>query len=65
MSVMRSMTLTSLLLVYASVAYPAGRTRGRALIFGGGGPVGEAWESGAIVCLAEKGVDLSRTDRII
>jgi hypothetical protein len=65
MSVMRSMTLTSLLLVYASVAYPAGRACGRALIFGGGGPVGEAWESGVIAGLAEKGVDLSRADRII
>ena len=65
MSVMRSMTLTSLLLVYASVAYPASRAHGIALIFGGGGPVGEAWESGVIAGLAEKGVDLSRVDRII
>jgi hypothetical protein len=59
MSVMRSMTLTSLLLVYASVAYPAGRVHGRALIFGGGVSVGEAWESGVIAGLAEKGVALS------
>jgi NTE family protein len=65
MSMMRSMTLTSLLLVYVSVAYPAGRAHGRALIFGGGGPVGEVWESGVIAGLAEKGVDLSRADRII
>jgi NTE family protein len=62
---MRSITLTSLLLVYASVAYPAGRTRGRALILGGGGPVGETWESGVIAGLAQKGIDLSRADRII
>jgi len=65
MSMMRSMALTSLLLVYAQVAYPAGRACGRALIFGGGGPVGEAWESGVIAGLAEKGLDLSQADRII
>ena len=65
MYMMRSMTLTSLLLVYASVSYPASRACGRALIFGGGGPVGEAWESGVVAGLAEKGLDLSQADRII
>lgn len=29
------------------------------------GPVGEAWESGVIAGLAEKGLDLSQADRII
>ncbi len=37
----------------------------RALILGGGGPVGEAWESGVIVGLMEKGIDLSRADLIV
>jgi NTE family protein len=41
------------------------RTMDRALILGGGGPVGEAWESGVIVGLMEKGVDLSRADLIV
>lgn len=38
--------------------------KNRALVLGGGGPVGEAWESGVIAGLAEKGVDLSRTDLV-
>lgn len=37
----------------------------RALVLGGGGPVGIAWESGLIAGLAEKGVDLSAADYII
>jgi NTE family protein len=60
-----SVALTLLLLVYASVAHGAGEAPVHALILGGGGPVGEAWESGVVAGLAEKGVDLSRTDRII
>jgi NTE family protein len=40
-------------------------TQGRVLILGGGGPIGEAWESGIIVGLADKGVELSKADRII
>jgi len=59
------MILALLLLVHAPVVHSAGEARVRAVILGGGGPVGEAWESGVIVGLAEKGVDLSRTDRII
>ena len=59
------MTLTSLLLVRASVTGAAGAAPGRALILGGGGPVGEAWESGVIAGLAEEGVNLSWADRII
>lgn len=41
------------------------RMKDRALVLGGGGPVGEAWESGIIAGLAEKGIDLSRADLII
>jgi NTE family protein len=37
----------------------------KALVLGGGGEVGEAWESGIIAGLAEKGVDLSHADLII
>jgi NTE family protein len=37
----------------------------RALVLGGGGPVGIAWESGLVAGLAEKGVDLSSADYII
>lgn len=55
----------SLLLVCASVAHSADRAPGHALILGGGGPMGEAWESGVIAGLAEKHVDLSRVNRII
>ncbi|HWE50721.1 MAG TPA: patatin-like phospholipase family protein [Bryobacteraceae bacterium] len=38
---------------------------GRALVLGGGGPVGIAWESGLIAGLAETGVDLSAADFIL
>ena len=37
----------------------------RALVLGGGGPVGVAWESGLLAGLAETGVDLSDADRIV
>jgi NTE family protein len=37
----------------------------RALVLGGGGPVGVAWESGLIAGLAEAGVDLSVADFIM
>jgi NTE family protein len=37
----------------------------RALILGGGGPVGIAWESGLLAGLAENGVDLSTSDFIV
>ena len=37
----------------------------RALVLGGGGPVGIAWESGLIAGLAEAGVDLSAVDFIV
>ena len=34
----------------------------RALVLGGGGPVGIAWESGLIAGLAQAGVDLGQAD---
>ncbi len=37
----------------------------RVLVLGGGGPVGEAWESGVILGLKDKGIDMSQADRII
>ncbi|HSV01617.1 MAG TPA: patatin-like phospholipase family protein [Phenylobacterium sp.] len=37
----------------------------RALVLGGGGPVGIAWESGLIAGLARAGVDLGRADFIL
>jgi NTE family protein len=37
----------------------------RALVLGGGGPVGIAWESGLIAGLAEAGTDLSAADFIL
>lgn len=38
---------------------------GRALVLGGGGPVGIAWEAGLIAGLAEGGVDLAEADFIM
>jgi len=37
----------------------------KALVLGGGGPVGIAWESGLLTGFAEAGVDLSRADFIL
>ena len=37
----------------------------RALVLGGGGPIGIAWESGLVAGLAEGGVDLSTADFIM
>jgi NTE family protein len=37
----------------------------RALVLGGGGPVGIAWETGLIAGLAQAGVDLARADFIL
>jgi NTE family protein len=37
----------------------------RALVLGGGGSVGVAWETGLVAGLAEKGVDLSKADFIL
>lgn len=41
------------------------KAKERAIVLGGGGPVGEAWESGVIAGLMEKGIDLVRSDLII
>ncbi len=37
----------------------------RALVLGGGGPVGIAWESGLVAGLAERGIDAGQADFII
>jgi NTE family protein len=37
----------------------------KALVLGGGGPVGIAWESGLIAGLAQAGIDLAEADHII
>src|SRR5215217_8191099 len=37
----------------------------KALVLGGGGPVGVAWEVGLLAGLADAGVDLADADRII
>lgn len=37
----------------------------RALVLGGGGPLGIAWETGLLAGLAAGGVDLSRADFIL
>src|SRR5689334_1958477 len=39
--------------------------RSRALVLGGGGPVGVAWESGLIAGLGEAGVDVSSADLFV
>src|SRR5216683_8015654 len=60
------------LLILAFIAFiwlramgSGGENKDRALVLGGGGPVGEAWESGVIAGLADKGVDLSGADLIL
>ena len=37
----------------------------RAVVLGGGGPVGIAWESGLVAGLAQQGIDLGAADRIV
>ena len=37
----------------------------RALVLGGGGPVGIAWEAGLLAGLAESGVNLAEADFIV
>ena len=37
----------------------------KALVLGGGGPVGIAWETGLLAGLAEGGIDLSHADYIL
>ncbi|HMI89101.1 MAG TPA: patatin-like phospholipase family protein [Polyangiaceae bacterium] len=37
----------------------------RALVLGGGGPVGIAWEAGVLLGLAEAGVDLTAVDHVV
>jgi NTE family protein len=59
------MVLASLVLVGAGAADTSRKAPNHALILGGGGPLGEAWESGVIAGLMEKGVDFAAIDRII
>jgi NTE family protein len=59
------LVLAGLLLVCAASTDTSRDAPNHALILGGGGPVGEAWESGVIAGLMEKGVDLAMMDRII
>jgi NTE family protein len=40
-------------------------TAGTALILGGGGPVGIAWECGILLGLRDAGVDLTQSDRVV
>lgn len=44
---------------------PKAEKKTRALVLGGGGSVGVAWETGLVAGLAEKGVDLSSADFIL
>jgi NTE family protein len=57
--------LAWLVLACTAAADPIRDPPYHALILGGGGPVGEAWESGVIAGLMEKGVDLAAMDRVI
>jgi NTE family protein len=59
------MALASLVLVCTAAAGTSGEAPYHALILGGGGPVGEAWESGVLAGLMEKGVELTAIDRVI
>ena len=59
------LVLAWLVLGCAAYADTSREAPNHALILGGGGRVGEAWESGVIAGLMEKGVDLGEMDRII
>ena len=59
------LVLAGLVLGCAAYADTSHEAPNHALILGGGGRVGEAWESGVIAGLMEKGVDLGEMDRII
>ena len=59
------MVLVLLVLAYSAAGGTIRERSYHVLILGGGGPVGEAWESGVIAGLMEKGVDLASMDRVI
>ena len=61
----KGMVLASLVLACTAGADTIRERPNHALILGGGGPVAEAWESGVIAGLMEKGTDLAAMDRII
>ena len=60
-----SILFISILLVVMRTSADNNHRLGRALVLGGGGPVGEAWESGVILGLRDKGIDLSSADLIL
>lgn len=68
---MRKFAAIACVIVFAEISFcsqipvHSGETDNRVLVLGGGGPVGEAWESGIVAGLTENGVDLSNADRII
>jgi NTE family protein len=53
------------MLIVRRTSAAANARRDHALVLGGGGPVGEAWESGVILGLRDKGIDLSNADLIL
>src|SRR5216683_6159469 len=57
--------LASLLFVCVRAMGSGSMNKDRAIVLGGGGPVGEAWESGIISGLADKSIDLSGADLIL
>jgi len=57
--------LVCLMLLVMASSSTAQTSKQRALVLSGGGPVGEAWESGVLVGLKESGVDLSDADLIL
>lgn len=62
----KSLALMAFLLVSAVPARAQGPTaKTRALVLGGGGSVGIAWETGLVAGLTEKGVDLSQASYIL
>lgn len=49
----------------AGPAYPHRMESTRAVVLGGGGPVGIGWEAGLLVGLAESGVDVAGADSVV
>lgn len=61
----KSLILMACLLLVSTVSAQEPSAKGRALVLGGGGPVGIAWETGLVAGLAEKGVNLSQASYIL
>src|SRR5579872_53247 len=60
-----SLAVLMMAIISGSTPGRADESANRVLILGGGGPAGEAWESGIIAGLKEKGIELAHADRII